>query len=145
MENAAGACLKTSLPSIIASVCSEDPEGTGSAWSFAYYLLSNRAGLELRPSSGSQPTCQPTVVRMGEDYMWEDISSCWVVTCKNHIYHIPRHRLAVTRSPTLNCLSSGFFGAGKRRTVPFTRCITQVQNTYGERAASVRRITSHVG
>ena len=66
------------------------------------------------------------------------------MTCKNHIYHIPRHRLAVTRSPTLNCLSSGFFGAGKRRTVPFTRCITQVQNSYGERVASVTRITSRV-
>jgi len=23
--------------------------------------------------------------------MWEDISYCWVVTCKNHIYHIPRN------------------------------------------------------
>ena len=28
---------------------------------------------------------------MGVDYMWEDISYCWVVTCKNHIYHIPRN------------------------------------------------------
>jgi hypothetical protein len=23
--------------------------------------------------------------------MWEDSSYCWVVTCKNHIYHIPRN------------------------------------------------------
>ena len=23
--------------------------------------------------------------------MWEDCSYCWVVTCKNHIYHIPRN------------------------------------------------------
>ena len=23
--------------------------------------------------------------------MWEDVSYCWVVTCKNHIYHVPRN------------------------------------------------------
>jgi hypothetical protein len=23
--------------------------------------------------------------------MWEDCSYCWAVTCKNHIYHIPRN------------------------------------------------------
>jgi hypothetical protein len=23
--------------------------------------------------------------------MWEDTSYCWVVICKNHIYHIPRN------------------------------------------------------
>ena len=23
--------------------------------------------------------------------MWEDSSYCWVVTCKNHLYHIPRN------------------------------------------------------
>ena len=23
--------------------------------------------------------------------MWEDSSYCWVVTCKDHIYHIPRN------------------------------------------------------
>jgi len=45
--------------------------------------------------------------------MWEDISYCWVVTCKNHIYHIPRnfiyrHKIplagadAVTSRPPIN-------------------------------------------
>ena len=44
--------------------------------------------------------------------MWEDSSYCWVVTCKNHIYHIPRnfidrHKipLAETDAVTLALLS----------------------------------------
>src|SRR5215469_2670889 len=50
---------------------SEGPKGpaVSSSVVFAYYLRSSRAGLELRPSSGSQPTCQPTVVRMGGLYV----------------------------------------------------------------------------
>jgi hypothetical protein len=34
----------------------------------------------------------PTILRslMG-DCMWENSSYCWAVTCKNHIYHIPRN------------------------------------------------------
>ena len=46
---------------------SEGPKGpaVSSSVVFAYYLRSSRAGLELRLLSGSQPTCQPTVVRMG--------------------------------------------------------------------------------
>ncbi len=45
--------------------------------------------------------------------MWEDSSYCWVVTCKHHIYHIPRnliyrHKIplaeadAVTSRPPIN-------------------------------------------
>jgi hypothetical protein len=48
--------------------------------------------------------------------MWEDISYCWVVTCKNHIYHVPlnfiyKHKIplaeadAVTSRPLSTDLS----------------------------------------
>jgi hypothetical protein len=45
--------------------------------------------------------------------MWEDVSYCWAVVCKNNLYHIPRnfiyrhkiplgHTDAVTSRPTVN-------------------------------------------
>jgi hypothetical protein len=59
----------------------------------------------------SQPTFVSYLSR--EDTMWEDNSYCWVVTCKNHIYHFPRnfiyrHKIplaeadAVTSRPPIN-------------------------------------------
>jgi len=40
---------------------------------------------------------------MGEGYLWEDSSYCWVVVCKNNLYDLPRnifhrHKIALAET-----------------------------------------------
>ena|ERR1700757_761443 len=48
--------------------------------------------MRLNKRNIAQLVSHPTFVGFsGENTMWEDSSYCWAVTCKNHIYHLPRN------------------------------------------------------
>lgn len=51
--------------------------------------------------------------------MWEDASYCWVVTCKNYIYHIPRNSIYRHEIPLAETDAVASRPSVK---VPFVRC-----------------------